>query len=278
MLRLVVGNKRRYKLSAERELYFEGLWNKHLKVYRKIRPDSARLRFKMIKYDFEFYCRANRHDFTTMVFGENHIIENYFTPKKGDIVVDIGAHIGLYTLVASKRVDVQGKVVAIEADPENFEMLSRNIHLNKLENVIPLNYAAYSEEKKMKLYLPTHEGSLSGSVYNTLIEERAHGIEKFVEVDTATLDFLLESNGIKQQDVNWIKIDVEGAEFEVLKGATKTLSESHNLTLLIEVHKVNEQQTLYEEIIELLNLYGIRVYFEQSYSSGEKHLLAKKQR
>jgi FkbM family methyltransferase len=60
---------------------------------------------------------------------EDVIIE-YFRPKEGDMVVDIGAHIGRYTIIASKRVGANGKVIAIEANPSNFEMLKRNIQLN----------------------------------------------------------------------------------------------------------------------------------------------------
>ena len=74
----------------------------------------------------------------------------HFNPKEGDIVVDVGAHVGHYTLISSKRVGQNGKVVAIEADPDNFEMLNRNIKLNGLTNVIPLNYAVYSEVVKVK--------------------------------------------------------------------------------------------------------------------------------
>ena len=84
---------------------------------------------------------------------EDEIIER-FSPKEGDTVVDVGAHIGHYTIIASKRVGPNGKVIAIEADPRNWDMLNRNIKLNQLTNVISLNYAVYSKETKIKLYLP----------------------------------------------------------------------------------------------------------------------------
>ena len=57
---------------------------------------------------------------------------------------------GRYTIISSKRVGKNGKVVAIKAHPGNFEMLNRNIKLNQLTNVIPLNYAVYSKETKIK--------------------------------------------------------------------------------------------------------------------------------
>jgi tRNA G37 N-methylase Trm5 len=150
ILRLLLGKKRRDKMMIERGLDFKTVWNKYLRLYKKSHSRYELLRFKMPKHDFEFYCRPNNtdDDFNTMTFRESDIIEHYFTPRKGDIVIDIGAHIGLYTIIASKRVGMQEKVVAIEADPKNFEVLNHNIHLNNLTNVIALNYAAYSEEKR----------------------------------------------------------------------------------------------------------------------------------
>jgi FkbM family methyltransferase len=65
-----------------------------------------------------------------------------------------------------------------------------------------------------------------------------------------TWDYLLQSNQIGEEQVNWIKIDVEGAEFEVLKGATNILSKSKDIALLIEVHVPDN----YIPIIEFLNL------------------------
>lgn len=278
ILRLLLGKKRRDKMMIERGLTFKTLWNKYLRLYNKSRSRYELLRFKMPKYDFEFYCRPDNSndDFKTMTFHENDIIEHYFTPRKGDIVIDIGAHIGLYTIIASKRVGMHGKVVAIEADPKNSEVLKRNIHLNNLTNVIALNYAAYSEEKKMKLYLPASK--LSHSIYNTLMSDRAHGVRQFVEVNANTLDFLLQSIGIKHEEVNWIKIDVEGAEYEVLRGSKDILSKSRDVSLLIEVHNLSETSNLYKPIREFLSLYNFKIDFEKVYSSGERHIIARKKR
>ena len=79
-----------------------------------------------------------------------------------------------YTLKASKRVGLNGKVIAIEADPENFDILNRNIQLNKLTNVIALNYAAYSKEDKIKLYLLTKGEESSYTKFNTVMTDRAN--------------------------------------------------------------------------------------------------------
>jgi FkbM family methyltransferase len=75
--------------------------------------------------------------------------------------------------------------------------------------------------------------------------------QKYIEVKANRLDSLLLENGIKE--VNWIKIDVEGAEFEVLKGAITILSSSKDISLLIEIHNVGaNNKTFYVPIIRLL--------------------------
>jgi FkbM family methyltransferase len=280
-LRLALGKTRSKRLILKSGLDFGAVWYKSYIFWNK-REERERhelLKFKMPKHDFEFYCRKNKDDFKTMTFHEDDILNYHFTPKEGDVVVDVGAHIGPYSIIASKRVGPNGKVVAIEADPDNFDLLSRNIQLNKLSNVIPLNYAAYSEAKKIKLYLPSAGEKSQYTKYNTIMSDRARNDEKFVEVKANTLDYLLQSkNMIKQEEkkVNWIKIDVEGAEYEVLKGAKNILSTSSNITLLIEIHNLSTGNVLYKPILEFLSLRNFKIEFENASESGERHIIARK--
>jgi hypothetical protein len=84
----------------------------------------------------------------------------------------------------------------------------------------------------------------------------------------------LPQNGIKAEDVNWVKIDVEGAELEVLRGATNVLSKSENIALLIEVHGSH----LYEPIREFIYDFDFHIDFEKSNEAGDwRHILARKQ-
>src|SRR5215208_3440761 len=276
--RVILGKKRRNRLFEERDLYFENLWiriYKHIGINKK--KNFALRKFKMLKYDYEFYCRNNNDDFHMMTVHEHDIIEHNFTPKEDDIVIDVGAHIGPYTLKTAKGVGLNGKVVAIEADPENFNILNRNIQLNKLTNVIALNYAAYSKEDKIKLYLSQEESSYTK--FYTVMTDRAGNEKQFVEVKANTLDYLLQSSGIKHEDVNWIKIDVEGAEYDVLKGAKNILSKSSNISLLVEIHNLSTYNTtLYEPIKEFLNSYNFQIEFENVVYTGERHIVARKQK
>jgi FkbM family methyltransferase len=166
----------------------------------------------------------------------------------------------------ANRVGPHGKVIAIEAHPDNFEILNRNIKLNGLTNVIPLNYAVHSKKMKVKLY----------SNY-TMMSERIReekDKEEFVEVNANALDHILsqQQNGISHADINWIKIDVEGAELEVLKGAHNVLSYSKDIVLFIEIHGKDN----YKPVIELLNSYNIRVIFQKNYDAGDLHIIARR--
>jgi FkbM family methyltransferase len=155
-------------------------------------------------------------------------------------------------------------------------MLNRNIKLNELsaENVITLNYAASSNKSKVKLSIP--EKKSGHTIYSSIITSRAP-TEKFLEVNANTLDNLLHENEISAEQVNWIKIDVEGAELEVLKGSNNVLSKSKDISLLIEIHDVGNGKTLYEPIMDLLNNYNFKKEFEKLYESGERHLIVRKQ-
>src|ERR671921_1221752 len=267
LLRIALGRKRRDRIFIEQGFDFNTFLYRVFKILRL--DNSMLLKISVPKYDYKFYCRINREDLVFMTNHEDDIIE-HFTPKQGDIVVDIGAHMGRYTIIASKRVGTNGKVVAIEAHPGNFEMLNRNIKLNQLANVIPLNYAVYSKETKIKLYVPDEESGYT--IYHTLMERTG---QKFVEVDAITLDYLLlQLNGIREGvvEVNWIKIDVEGVAFEVLKGATNVLSKSKDIALLIEVHGIDN----YRPLIEFLNSYNFIIEFEKTYETGDKHIILRK--
>jgi FkbM family methyltransferase len=271
--KIALGKKRTDMFYTKRGINFKDFLYRAIK-FLKI-GDPLMLEIYVPKHNYNIYCPLNKEDFIVMTRHEDDIIER-FLPKQGDIVVDIGAHMGRYTIISSKRVGANGKVVAIEAHPSNFEMLKSNIKLNQLTNVIPLNYAAYSKETKINLYLPDEESgytmhhSIMSNYVFTKYKDKTE--DKFVEVSANTLDYLLQLNEIT--DVNWVKIDVEGAEFEVLKGASNVLSKSKDIALLIEVHG----KDTYEPIIESLRSYNFKIDFEKTYENGEKHIIALKDR
>jgi FkbM family methyltransferase len=269
--RLLIGKERRDELYAHRHL--DEAWSPSYKLirafFRTLKPFKVKrphlIRIVVPQYDYMFYVRPDKEDLATY----EHAIFELFKPKQQDIFIDIGAHIGRYSLIAAKRVGSWGRVISIEAHPENFEILMKNIALNRLYNVTAVNSVVTSEKGKAKLYQSGHDQGFT--IYNTIMTQRATASEDFLEVEANTLDNILESKNIKE--VNWIKIDVEGAELEVLKGASKTLKSNQDLTLLVEVHG----EANYKPILEIFQEYRFKIDYEQKYyPSNDRHILARK--
>jgi FkbM family methyltransferase len=133
--------------------------------------------------------------------------------RPGMVVYDVGAHVGQYTLLASKRVGSEGKVVAVEPNPENLVRLEANITLNRFENVTVLRVALSNEEGRLAFCVPdgpdrTALGSLLPS----------GGAPESFTVNVRRLD------AIAPTTLDVIKIDVEGVEDRVIAGGVETLS------------------------------------------------------
>lgn len=153
----------------------------------------------------------------------------YFTPEEGDVVIDVGAHIGKYALVAAKRVGVSGKVIAVEAHPDNYQALLNNIRLNGLENVVAVNAAAHSEDgSTLRLF---------GQWDTAYTLKRWH--PTCVKVPSRSIDSIAREHGIGSAD--WVKVDVEGAEVEALSGMAELIDSSPNLSVVVEVSPSNER-------------------------------------
>ena len=139
-LRIILGKTKREKLQFYHKLdvyvysisfsfYFFMFLYKTIKICRLGNPSLVKI--IVPKYNYKVYCNLTGDDYVNMTTKEEEIIEK-FQPRDGEIVIDIGAHSGRYTLIATKRVGPKGKVIAIEADPKNFDMLNKNIKLNDL--------------------------------------------------------------------------------------------------------------------------------------------------
>ena len=265
--RIVVGKKKGDQPYNQRRISFMGFLYKSIEFLGL--DDSFSLVFDVPEYDYKFYSLVTKKIpnfsiqdmYASMTIHEKDV-RKHFNPKEGDVVIDVGAAFGLYTLPSSKQVGQSGKVIAIEAHPKNYEMLNRNVKLNNLTNVTCLNYAVYSTKTKVKIY----------SNY-TIMSERVSGKgkEKAKEVNADTLDNILEQSGIAAEQVNWIKIDVEGAELEVLKGAHNILSNSKDIAISIEIHGQNK----YQPVIDVLNSYNLRVIVQKNYDWGDSHVIAR---
>ena len=280
-LRIIFGKKKRQNLQLYHKLgrninvslsfYFFIFIHKISKFLRL--GNHSFVKLDVPKYNYKVFCPLTLDDYFNMTGREEEILK-HFNPNMGDTVIDIGAHLGRYTLISANRVGKSGKVISIEANPVVLKKLKKNIELNGLTNTTSLNFAVYSKKTKIKLFFP-NEG-LKNTIYNTIVSDRFTS-EKFIEVNADTLDNILYYTGIKVDNINWIKIDVEGAELEVLKGAHNILSKSKDIAILIEIHNLAEGRNLYENIMDLLKTYNFKIEFENIYEGGERHIIVRKQ-
>lgn len=186
--------------------------------------------------------------------------EKYYKLQKGDTVVNAGANVGLFTIKAAKEVGNQGRVVAIEPDADNVEFLERNVNRAGLKNVIIVPKGLWRGKDKLKLYLAPSPG------LHSLIKKTESG---FVIIEVDTLDNILRELGIKK--VDFVKMDIEGAEIQALKGMQEVL-QSSDVKLAIEAdHEINGEKTV-QTVISLLRQMQFEVHEENSVVYASKQL------
>jgi FkbM family methyltransferase len=180
-------------------------------------------------YDFNIYLNPYFHEYEVTQFVFNSL-------SLGDIFFDVGAHGGLFTIIAGKKVGKTGKVSSFEPNPLNLKFLRLNIKLNGLNNVNVIPKAASHKSGKIKLYYSAHETAL------TSVERMG---ESMIETEATTIDEVAE----RLDFIKIIKIDTEGNDLKVLKGALETLRKT--------CHAIVEQNTF--NVRELLSNLGFQL-------------------
>jgi len=176
--------------------------------------------------------------------------------KPGMRILEIGANIGYYALLEARLVGPSGRLYAVEPSPDNFDSLKNNIALNNLKNIY-LHQAAFGEQRSKAIFYVYDRGNLSSFIKRDDLGMKA----KEVEVEVLTLD-----NFLADKEVDFIRMDVEGYEREILRGAEKVFSEGKcPRYLFIEVHSdlLHKKGSSAREIIMWLRErgYGVRKSF-----------------
>ncbi len=140
-------------------------------------------------------------------YGHYQLLE----PMEGEVVVDVGAHIGAFTLKTALKVGREGQVIALEPHPDNYELLLSNIKRNRLDNVKAVNAAVLDKNGEARLYLS------AGSIAHSTLFNRGLG---HLKVTAKSLDTILAELDCNRVDA--VKIDAEGAEALVIRGGRKT--------------------------------------------------------
>jgi FkbM family methyltransferase len=190
-----------------------------------------------------FFCGNN----FSSVWGVSSICESVVRKEvvldKG-VAVDIGANCGMYTIPLAKMLGERGKVIAIEVEKNNIELLKKNIKLNKIDNVIVINKGCFSEKGEMPLYLDKF-----GTGGHTLLKKK--GTKKEI-IPVDALDNILKS--LKINHVDLIKVDVMGVELETFEGAKKILKKSHPKIVFELLNKEDK-----EEVYKFLSQYNYKI-------------------
>ncbi len=167
--------------------------------------------------------------------------------KEGDIVIDCGAYLGFFAIYAAKKAGEKGRIFAFEPDPKNYKILERNVSLSGQKNITIINKALFNKT-----------GNLSWNSSSTRSSYKNNGPEEN-KVFCATLDSELERLNINK--VDFIKMDIEGAEIEALEGAKDTMIKTSSMAIAC-YHKRNGITTnkILEPILKKIG-FALRVGF-----------------
>jgi len=169
---------------------------------------------------FVFWIRdRDAYSLLEVFIDKDYTLVDNFLPKRGNIILDLGAGIGDYTLLSSLRIGRKGKVVSIEADVQTYKILLRNVKENRLKNVIVLNLFVSSK-----------------------IEQN--------------IDFIVKKLRLRRVDL--IKMDIEGEEYNAIRGAVETIRR-FKPKIVIEIHS----KELRDRILNFLKLHGYSLVFEK---------------
>jgi len=181
-----------------------------------------------------YYCLRDRNE----PYEKDVTFAVYDILKPGDVFIDVGAHIGWFTLLGAKIVGPEGRIISVEPETKNLKWLKQNIKLNNInENTYVFEVAITSEYGPVTLYLnDDNDGGHSlWSVGNHPFNEKSAENRKKVKVQGIPLDDLCRSENISE--IKLLKIDTEGAEVEVLTGASQLLADGKIKNIIAEVNE-----------------------------------------
>jgi len=213
--------------------------------------------FKLTKKDYVIFetrsglkikIRVNSTDL--MALTHVWMIQEYsgddFPISNDDVIIDVGAHIGLFALFASQFCK-NGKIFCYEPIKENYKILIENIEMNQIQNIFPNNLAVTKKTSRVKIFLNDDQSGHSMFIQN----------KNFVEVDSKSLSDIFIDNGIKECD--FLKLDCEGAEYEIVESLSSDLFTKINKTA-IEYHMVDTKPELLEQLINKFKQFSFSVH------------------
>ena len=216
----------------------------------------------LIKYPVtaNYYLYLDKHSYyTDLILQDFEHIERMLTgkllKKKGHFI-DVGANIGLYSIIASSLID-DGLIYAFEPSSMTYNKLVYNILLNKISNIKSFKLALSDEDNPSVTLYKNPKGF---ELFDSLIKpDRDYYSEELVQ--TTSLDAFILKNAIQINEIQFIKIDVEGVEYEVLMGATSILKNGKHIIFLVEFnHDYKDESSHCNKVFMLFKQYNFSCY------------------
>jgi FkbM family methyltransferase len=266
-----------------REIVPNALWKLLSSIYRKFFKHKAPVHIENI-FGFDLYQNNNDiidyssyiglsienlpHDEDSRIFRTIKCFLN-----EGDIAIDVGANIGLMTLVMSSYCGSEGRVFSIEPGPVSTALLKRNLYVNgAIGSNVTLKECAISDFNGVIPLFINPNGESDNQVHKGLdgYEFRDEKSRQKVDVTALTLDNLLIEEGVSFDKVSFVKIDTQGHEWYVLNGGRKFFSESENLAVLCEFAPYLKSWDLIsiEKFVKLIKSFGFLIYDDSNLGAG----------
>jgi FkbM family methyltransferase len=193
--------------------------------------------------------------------------------KEGDVILDIGSNIGLHALYASKLAGIKGQVYAFEPVRKTYTRFVENIELNRFKNIKHFQLAISDESGEAEITTSTDGHDAWNSMAVPSNEEQKNSIRE--KIRTETLDHFISMN-LGATKIDFIKIDTEGWELNVLKGGENYLKNNDPIIMVeyaVDIAK-NFNRNL-EDIYDILTKYGFKLYkynhLKDSFRIVERH-------
>jgi FkbM family methyltransferase len=203
---------------------------------------------------------VNRYDAMQVIRLDHHL-------KEGDTAIDVGAHYGVYSVLMAAKCGLSGHVVAFEPDPYAREILARNVALNP--NLMPpVIESAACFDRVGEAVLFSRGGNAQSSLVRSGVEFSDTLKSEEITVATLTLDSYISRHDLVPQ---YVKIDAEGAEVRILKGARNLLA--GNAEIICELHPYAwpEFGSRLAELKDLADAAGRRIrYLDQNAEIGDQ--------
>ncbi|MGJ0329149.1 FkbM family methyltransferase [Aliarcobacter cryaerophilus] len=206
-------------------------------------------RFEELEVGF-YNCKIKVPDAASLLFLNHELfgleIYKFNSEKTEPFIIDCGANIGL-SVIYFKKLFPKAKVIAFEPDKKIFEYLQFNINSFEFNDVELINKGLWKEETTLKFF---SEGADGGRI----ADESMH--ENIIEIETVKLSSYLN----KEKQIDFLKLDIEGSETEVLLESGTFLSKVKNI--FIEYHSFSNQKQTLSTILSILEKNGFRYYIE----------------